>query len=171
MNRRIKPSYNLEKFFGEGQPLEAADLLMKDLHKQRAFLTTRETELVGLAIFDGLTVLFPERIPYWQAVSSFPFDAVVDVRLLTNEKTDGRAGWNDYHMCRWFINHDRAHVMAALNRIALPNPDIGGTCIWMLKSVSTRHPELVEQIRDCIYSDELDESLRGWLPREYEKIK
>jgi len=149
-----KLSFDPEKFWANGRPREWADGFIRDLHRNRSLLTTRETELVALGILDGLLEAFPEAESSWRQGYPFAFEGAEVVRLLTNERTDGRPGWNDYYMARWFLSHDRRHVVSMLNRIQLPNPDIGGSCIWMLRSCSIRHPELAQQVRDAVFGDE-----------------
>jgi hypothetical protein len=168
MSKR-KMDYDLERFWKDGRRVEDAETLMRWLHRDRSALTTKETELVGLAILDGLTEAFPDRVEDWKTRFYFAFDAAEDVRLLTNEQTDGRAGWNDYHMCRWFISHDQKEIMAAINRIGHPDPDVGGTCIWMLRSVALKHTGLDEQIRECVYSDELKPECL-WLRERFDEV-
>jgi hypothetical protein len=83
---------DIEKFWDSGRPLLQVETILAQLKRERHWLTTRETELISLALVDGFCELFPQHVERWQSTYSFVFEACEDIRMITNEKTDGRAG-------------------------------------------------------------------------------
>ncbi len=163
-----KPKYmDPEKFYTLGCPLDFAENMIDELNRQRYWLTNRGSELVGLGIIDALMKKFPEQASSWKDRFPFTFTEADNIRRTQNELTADRPGWNDYYMIQWYVTHDPTFTRQLIRRIVgTADIDISSSGIWMLRSVGSKHPDLLRQIHDYVWSEEFPESLR-WARAHY----
>lgn len=138
--------------------VECAAAALSVLDSDRSWMRTYATELVCVALIDGLTSAFPDEVvDEWKKRFDFAFDEAATIRILNDEESKPRLGWNDYWMVRWQLSRDPKIAEHIVDRIAQhadhEENGITRTGAWMLRSMSERYPDLLEQVKRYSLSD------------------
>jgi hypothetical protein len=130
------------------QPERIPEIL--DLLDQSNAITEERTELPAAGAVLALIELRPElaKAPEFEPLWKDAMDVCATV-------DQGRAGWNDFYMARWFVLRGDTIVRELARRTTIPGM-VGSTATWMMVSVASQLPEFraaVERIAPEVLSN------------------
>jgi hypothetical protein len=131
------------------QPERIPEIL--DLIDQSCAITEERTELPAAGAVLALIELRPElaQSPEFEPIYKDAMDVLGNV-------DQGRAGWNDFYMARWFVLRGDTIVRELARRTTIPGM-VGSTATWMVNSVASQLPEFraaVERIAPEVLSND-----------------